>query len=175
MTFESSTSVSVRVGEESLEDNLNFESVWSDLKANIWILRCFVLEYQVSSKSEQVRCQNQNASHVCQTITCKKWSFHPKSSNLVHKCASWNFYFKSWRKMFQYKNEVNFLSFDKNASASQNGFVDVMRSLMKKKFSKFGEMCFKSKWKVVKWVKSWVLKHGSVSHLKILVCEWKIS
>jgi hypothetical protein len=33
----------------------------------------------------------------------------------------------------------------KNSSASQNGFVDVMISSVKKKFFKFGEMCFESK------------------------------
>ena len=35
LTFESSPSVSVRVGEESLEDNLRIKSVWNDLKAKI--------------------------------------------------------------------------------------------------------------------------------------------
>ena len=73
LTFESSPSISVRVVEESLEDNLRIKSVWNDLKAKILILRIFGLEYWVSSKSEQVRCRNWNPSHICQTVnfTCK--------------------------------------------------------------------------------------------------------
>lgn len=73
LIIESLPYISMRVGEESLEDNLRIKSVWNDLKAKIWILICFGLEYQVSSRSDQVRCRNWNASNVCQTMnfTCK--------------------------------------------------------------------------------------------------------
>ena len=51
LTFGSSPSIGVRVGEESLEDKLRIKSIWTHLKDTIWILRCFGLEYRVSSKS----------------------------------------------------------------------------------------------------------------------------
>ena len=81
----------------------------------------------------------------------QKWSFDPKLSNLVHECTSWNFHVKSWIKVFQSKINLVSRVLMKNASASQNGFVDVMRSLMEKKNFNFGEICFNSKWKVEFW------------------------
>ena len=65
LTFESSPSVSVRVGEESLEDNLRISSFWDDSKDKIWILRCFELEYWVSKHG--------SVSHL-KILVCE-WTF----------------------------------------------------------------------------------------------------
>ena len=52
-------------------------------------MRCFGLEYRVSSKSEEVRFWNWNASHVCQIVnfTCKMkfWSEILTFSAQMHK------------------------------------------------------------------------------------------
>ena len=66
--FESSPSFSVRVGEESQEDSLKFESAWNNLKDQMWILRCFEHDHQVLSKSGKVKCQNWHACHIGQTV-----------------------------------------------------------------------------------------------------------
>ena len=60
-----------------------------------------------------------------------------------------------------------------NENASQSWFVDLMKSLMKKSYE-FDEMCFESKWKMVKWMEIWVLKQESFSHLNVFVCELKL-
>ena len=63
-SFESSSSISGRVGEESQEDSLKFESVWNNVKVQMWILRCFEHEHQVLIKYGKVRCQNLHPCHI---------------------------------------------------------------------------------------------------------------
>ena len=84
MKFESSPSVSVRVGEETLEYTLKIKSVLNDIKAKMLILRCFGLEYQVSSKFVHVRCRNWNVIHVCQIL-----DFMCKNQVLIQNSQIW--------------------------------------------------------------------------------------
>ena len=67
-SFESSSSISVRVSEESHEDRLKFKSVLNNKKSQMWILICFGHEYRVSSKCKKVRFWNWYACHAGHTM-----------------------------------------------------------------------------------------------------------
>ena len=138
---------------------------------------CFGLEYRVSSKSEQVRCRNWNDSHVCQTMnfTCKNevliqnsriWCTNEQveifMSNHEEICfdPKWSQFPEFWWKM-----QVQ----------SRMGLSMSWEVQWRKSFSSL-EKCVLSQSE--KWWSEWkveFLKHGSVSHFKILVCEWKFS
>ena len=79
------------------------------------------------------------------------------------------------KKYVSTQNELIFPSFDEKCKCKPEWICQCHEKFDEDFFFKFGEMCFESKWKVVKWVKSWFLKHKSVSQFKFCVCEWKFS
>ena len=150
-----------------------FETI-RKLKCEFWVV-C----YMVTSFHENMRWLDAKTDKLVmqakQPISCVELKFWPKLSNLKHECASWNFHFKSWRKKFQSKMKLVSTVWWKMKVQAMMGLPMSWKVRWRKRFFKFEEMCFELKWKVVKWVKTWVLKHISVSHLKILVWEWKLS
>lgn len=120
LTFESSSSVSVRVGEESIEDILRIKSVWNDLKAKIWIRD--VLDFNTKFYQNLSKLDVETKMLVMyakQWISCAKITFwskilkfgagmhklkicmsnHEETRTHIYFNPNWSHFYEFWWKM----------------------------------------------------------------------------
>lgn len=143
----------------------------------MWILRCFGHDHQVLCKSRMVWCQKWNACNAGQMVDlmCKTEVLMKNSQiwymNAQVEVCMLNHEETCFNPKWSHFHDIWMI----NENPSQCVFVDLMESLIKKNVSSLMKYVLNSSEKWWSEWKIWVLKHESVSHLKILFLEWKLA